>query len=77
MIPDDLKDQAAKWARERGVSFGELVRQALRDCLERAAAKKAGFADDPMFVDTAVFDGDALPDAAAAHDDHLYGVERD
>ncbi len=77
MIPDELKEQAAKRARERGVSFGELVREALRDCLERAAAKKSNFADDSVFVDTAVFDGDAPRDAATRHDDHLYGMERD
>jgi len=77
MIPDDLKEQAAKRARERGVSFGELVREALRDCLQRAAAKKSGFADDPVFADTAVFEGDSPIDAAPGHDDHLYGTERD
>jgi hypothetical protein len=76
MIPEDLKERAAKQAQERGVSLGELVREALRECVERAEVKRSR-ASDPIFYDDAVFDGDSALDLAARHDEHLYGRDEE
>ena len=56
-------------AKTRGISFGELLRQALRATVD---ARTATY-DDPVFADTAAFDGPSPEDLATAHDGHLYG----
>ncbi len=69
MLPGELKHRATTLARKRGVSFGELLREAL------AAAVNAG----PPARATSVFDDDAVwrgrgpSDLAAEHDRYLYG----
>ncbi len=76
MIPDELKDEAVKQARARGVSLGHFVRDALRETVERIERKRALIGEDPLFADEAVFEGPLPAHAAVHHDDELYGVEQ-
>ncbi|MDA1314805.1 MAG: ribbon-helix-helix domain-containing protein [Acidobacteria bacterium] len=70
MLPQDLKARAMLAARERGISFGEL----LRECLTATLNKPTGGnrASDPLFADTAVYEGPAPSDLAQEHDRYLY-----
>ncbi len=72
MLPDDLKSGAVREARARGISMGELIRELLRETLERVEARQSRSAGDPLFADSAVFAGDVAADTAVAHDDYLY-----
>jgi hypothetical protein len=69
MLPPDLKTRAQSRAREMGISFGELVRQALESELSAPPGRRD---DDPLFADVAVFGGEAPADLSAAHDRYLY-----
>ncbi len=71
MMPADLKARAQRAARERGISFGELLRRSLRDAVD-APARDYG---DPVFTDSVVFDGPAPEDLADQHDGYLYGAK--
>ena len=71
MLPVALKARAMREARARGISFGELLRQALRATVDTRTESY----DDPVFADGAVFDGPAPRDLAAEHDGFLYGAD--
>jgi hypothetical protein len=70
MLPADLRRRAFVRARERGVSLGELIRESLGASLPRTGPARA---EDPLFAEAAVFEGEAPRDLSAAHDEHLYG----
>ena len=70
MLPPELKRRAAKRAKERGVSFGELVRESLTAILTDAPV-----AADSLLADSAVFGGQTPRDLAAEHDRYLYGAD--
>ncbi len=70
MLPRDLKQRAALEARARGVSLGELIREALQRLL-RAEDHPEG--EDPLIGDCAIYEGPDPGDTAANHDDLLYG----
>ena len=69
MLPADLKARAMRAARERGISFGELLRRSLEAALQAPDCRYA----DRLFEDAAVFDGPAPADLATGHDGYLYG----
>jgi len=71
MLPADLKAKAMRAARERGISFGELLRRSLAATVESPPAQY----EDPAFADAAVFDGPAPSDLSVEHDRYLYGGE--
>lgn len=71
MLPPELKARAMRAARERGISFGELLRQSLRATIEG----QRSVYDDPLFADSAVFEGETPEDLSTRHDDYLYGPE--
>ena len=73
MLPRELKERAAREASSRGVSLGELIREAISRLL-RADRDAAG--QDPLIGDTAVYEGPGPADTAANHDDALYGAAR-
>lgn len=73
MLPLDLKARAARAARERGISFGELVRRSLTATIE--APPTGAVNDDPLFADSAVYEGDTPADLASDHDGYLYGSD--
>jgi len=70
MLPADLRHRSTRRARERGLSFGELVRESLSAELDRASVSRDA---DPLFADHAVYKGRAPADLAAEHDAYLYG----
>ncbi len=69
MFPAELKARAVRAAREKGISFGALLRRSLEDALDAPE----DVYDDPVFADGAVFDGPGPTDLAADHDGYLYG----
>ncbi len=72
MLPADLRHRSTRRARERGLSFGELVRESLSVELDRAPVKRG---TDPLFADRAVYKGRAPTRLAADHDAYLYGEQ--
>lgn len=71
MLPEELKTSAIRKARSLGISFGELIRQALAQAL----AQGRGTRTDSLLSDSAVFKGPSPADLSAEHDRHLYGEE--
>ncbi len=67
LLPPDLQLQAAALARRRGISLGELIRQAL---LREAAAEQSGDADTFWTKETTFRSGDGT--LSTRHDDELY-----
>jgi hypothetical protein len=70
MLPADLRLRSSRRARERGMSFGELVRASLVAEIDQARGEPAS---DPLFADNAVYSGPAPRDLAKHHDAYLYG----
>jgi len=70
MLPDDLKERAQSLAKQRRVSFGELVRRLLWREVDTARRPEP---TDPFFSDSAVWEGPTPGDVAERHDDYLYG----
>jgi len=73
MLPRDLKQRAARAASSRGVSMGELIREALARLLR---ADQDPARQDPLIDDTAVYDGPGPVDTVDRHDEFLYGPAR-
>jgi hypothetical protein len=69
MLPDDLKAKAAEFSRKKGLSLGELVREALGELLNKAEED----AGDSFFCDTAIYQEDVPGDLSRNHDEYLYG----
>jgi hypothetical protein len=74
MLPRDLKERAVREAQARGVSLGELIREALAALMRRDRGIST---DDPLIADSAVYDGPIPADTAERHDDLLYGPAKD
>jgi hypothetical protein len=70
MLPRDLKERAAREARARGISLGELIREALAALIRRDNESSA---DDPLIADSTVCNGPIPANTAERHDDLLYG----
>lgn len=70
LLPPDLKAQAQRQARAKGVSLAELIREVLATALKTEPTGQR--AADPLFADTAVFLGDTPPDLSLHHDRYLY-----
>ena len=70
MLPAALKSRAIGWARERGISLGELLRESLERALDHLIKERRVL--DPLFSDDAVYDGDAPLDLSENHDRYLY-----
>lgn len=69
MIPEDLKIRAEEFSRKKGLSLGEIVREAMRDLLKKAEEDEG----DSFFCDTAVYQKDVPKDLSRNHDEYLYG----
>ena len=72
MLPSELKARAQRAASERGISFGQLLREAVEDALSENSS--GGLPKDPLFADAAVFEGESPADLSASHDTYLYGA---
>ena len=70
MLPEDLKSQAVAYARECGLSLGEVVRESLENWLK---SKNQRSASDPLFRNVPVYDGPVPEDYSINHDRYLYG----
>jgi hypothetical protein len=71
MLPPDLKIRASNQAKKMGMSLGQLIRKALEDSLY--SQNKRDAADDPLFLDSAVFEDKTPKDLSSEHDKYLYG----
>ena len=70
MLPADLKHKAQQLAHERGISFGELVRESLVAALQNHQGE---IREDLLFGDSAVYGGPAPSRLSTDHDAFLYG----
>jgi hypothetical protein len=70
-LPEPLRRRALFWARRKGVSLSELIRDSLDASLP---ASTDNTEKDPLFEDV-VYDGPSPRNGAATHDKHLYDVE--
>jgi hypothetical protein len=70
MLPNDLKSQAARFAREAGLSLGEVIRESLENWLKNQKKRPVG---DPLFNEVPVFEGKVPDDYSIKHDQYLYG----
>jgi hypothetical protein len=71
VFPVSLKKRAMALARQRKISFGEFVRQAV----EQSAflpPKRRLKGRDPLFFDVPVYDGPVPADISINHDKYLY-----
>ena len=71
MLPEDLRQSAFAEADRRGISFGEFVRNAMREALEAAGGKRTG--RDSLLSDRAAYSGPVPKDSSTRLDDYLYG----
>jgi hypothetical protein len=71
MLPADLKAKAARIAGKRGLSLGELIREAL----EKVCLSNLKEMQDCFFSDTEVYTGKTPKNLAKHHDDYLYEDE--
>ena len=69
VLPEELKLRATQRARQEGIPFAELVREALESRLA-TPTRRAG--DDPLFADVPVYDGPVPPSLSEDHDAYLY-----
>jgi len=74
MLPQDLKLQAQRHARELGVSLGELIRESLEAMIRGSDGDRSTV--DPFFSDNAVYVGEAPRDLSVNHDGYLYGEKQ-
>lgn len=75
MLPDELKREAERLAKEMHSSVGELIRQGLRRLLKMEVKEKQahGKAVDALYADTAVWRKGTDGDVSEKHDEYLYG----
>ena len=74
MLPQNLKLQAERYAREMGISLGELIRESLETMINRSNEDRP--TKDPLFTDDAVYIGEAPQDISVHHDEYLYGERK-
>ena len=72
LLPHALKLKVESIAKERGVSMGKFIRDALVGVLRQANARGI----DPFVADKTVYRGPAPKDLAENHDQYLYGEVR-
>ena len=77
LLPRDLHRHAAGVARARGMSLGNLVREALREYLARSgSAQPSAEAIDEVLLSEPFDDPDPDPGLSANVDHYLYGAPR-
>jgi hypothetical protein len=69
MLPRELKVRAERRAREDGVSLGEFVRRSV----ELSLGQPGEVAEDALFSDHALYDGEVPAGYSTDHDEYLYG----
>ena len=71
VLPLELRQEVFAAARERGVSFGEFARRALKQATTLAGNPSKR--EDSLLHDKAVFRGRVPKDISKNHDFYLYG----
>jgi hypothetical protein len=71
VLPFELRQKVFAAAQKRGVSFGEFVRQALKQAT--AGNGNPSKREDPLLQDESVFRGRVPKDVSKNHDFYLYG----
>lgn len=74
VLPEDLKEAAEELAEREGISLAELIRRQLRAVTSERQAN--GRRRDPIFRRFKPWEGPGPRDAAARHDEYLYGPRR-
>ena len=74
VFPPGLKQLAMERARERKISFGEFVREAVEKAVRDPKPKRKR-ARDPLWDDVPVYDGPVPADISINHDKYLYDDE--
>ena len=62
---------ALERARDRGISLGAFLRESLEMALDSSTSR--GATADPLFADSAVYEGEVPADLSEDHDKYLYG----
>jgi hypothetical protein len=70
LLPFELKGRALKRAHERGISFGEFLREALSEFLESTSTPASK--TDTLFQDDALFRGKTPASLSSDTDRFLY-----
>lgn len=70
MLSEDLKIRAANYCKQKGISLGSLLREALERRIQEA--ENDGQGQDSLFADQAVHQGDVPMDISQNHDAYLY-----
>lgn len=73
MLPPELKIEAQNCANELGISVGKLIRDSLKDRIEK---NKQGKEVDLLFSRFPTFESDSPKDLSTHHDEYLYGTKR-
>ena len=71
MLPEELKAKVVRESATLGISLGEFVRGALAVALDDS---KSSESHDTLLADHVAYEGATPKDAAANHDDYLYGT---
>jgi len=71
LLPEDLRNRASRRAYSRGISFGQLAREAIEKYLTEENRKRDD--TDPFFDDCEVFEASAPEDGSTDFEDSLYG----
>ena len=71
-MPPELKQRVLRAARESGLSLSEYVRRAIEDSLQNQRRQRKNSKPDGLFLDTAIYRGEAPSDLAKKHDAYLY-----
>lgn len=71
MLPNDLKVRASIEAKKRQISLGQFSRESLKKSLNSVNANSS--VSDPLFCDTAVFNGETPENLSVDHNTYLYG----
>ena len=74
VMPPSLKRRATSRARAEGISFGELVRQAVEQRITNPPMRKRkAKTGDPFWDNLKVIDDDGPADLSVNFEDYLYG----
>ena len=71
MLPAELKNRAARYCEQKGISLGGLIREALAREIRQAG--ETGSGQDTFFADKEIYKKGAPDDLSRNHDEYLYG----
>jgi hypothetical protein len=69
MLPPELKSKAIRYSEHKGISLGQLIREALEHEINQQGNAEQSL--DPLYADKVVFKGEAPHDLSMNHDAYL------